>query len=88
MQRSKCSEIIKKFLGPYFCSNLVEDIGVCNYGLLLDESNDITINKMLGIAIIYFWKKVTSTFLNLVQSIKSTLFPDQDVSKINDQSLS
>ena len=51
MQRIKCSEIIKNILGLYFNSNLMEDIGVGNNSLFLHESNDITMNKMLGIAI-------------------------------------
>ena len=41
-----------------------------NCSLLLDKSNDITVNKILGIAVIYFSKsskKVISTSLNLIE---------------------
>ena len=70
MKRTKCSEIIKNVLGPYFHNNLIEDIGNGNYSLLLDDSNDVTVNKILGIAVIHFSKsskKAISTFLNLIE---------------------
>lgn len=70
MHRTKCSEIIKNVLGPHFENDLVEDIGDGKYSLLLDESNDISVHKMLGIVVIHFSinaKKVVSTFLNLVE---------------------
>ena len=44
----------------------MEDIGDGNYSLLLD----ITVNKIIGIAVIFFGKsskKVISTFLNLIE---------------------
>ena len=69
MKRTKCSIIIKNVLGLYFHNNLIEEIGDGNCSLLLDESNDITPNKILGIAVIYFSKsskKVISTFLNFI----------------------
>jgi len=40
-----------------------------DYSLLIDESTDITVNKMLGIAIRYYsveQKKIISTFLRLI----------------------
>ena len=68
MKRTKCSEIIKNDLGPYFHNDLIE--GDENYRLLLAESNGITVNKILGISVIYFSKsnkKIISTFLNLIE---------------------
>ena len=70
MKRTKCSQKIKNVVSLYFHNNLIEDIGDGNYSLLLDGSNDITVNKILGIAVIYFSKsskKVISTFLNLIE---------------------
>ena len=64
MKRTKCSEIIKNDLGPYF-HNLIEDIGDGNYGSLLDTSNDITVNKILGIAVIYFSKSSKKGHFNI-----------------------
>lgn len=48
---------------------LVNDIGNGKFSLLLDESNDISINKQLGVAIIYYsimYKIVIYTFFSIV----------------------
>lgn len=69
MHRTKCTEIINNVLSDHFVDDLVNDIGNGKFSLLLDESNDITINKLLGIAVIYYSKlheKIISTFLSLV----------------------
>ncbi|KAF2351405.1 protein of unknown function DUF4371, partial [Trinorchestia longiramus] len=53
----------------HFKENLIADIGDGKFSLLLDESNDISVRKMLGIAIVYFSrnrKKIVHTFLSLV----------------------
>ena len=63
--KTKCSEIIKNVLGPYFHINLIEDIADGNYTLLLDESNNITVNKILGIAAIYFGKSSKKGHFNI-----------------------
>ena len=44
MHRSKCTNIIKKVLRPHF-EDLKHDIGGNGYSSLLDESNDISIEK-------------------------------------------
>ena len=61
--------MIKTVISDHFEEDLVNDIGDNKYSLLLDESNDIIVNKMLGIVIIYYSEKhgkTLSTFLNLV----------------------
>ena len=71
-------------------SNRIEDIGVGSHSLLLDECNDININKMLDLAIIYFSKnsrQVTSTFSKDVELEACTVEAifdalKQDLSKI------
>ena len=70
MHRSKCTSIIKNVLSPHFEEELKCDIGSNKYSLLLDESNDVSVTKMLGILVIYFSTntgKVVSTYLGLVQ---------------------
>jgi len=70
MHRTKCSEIIKNILGPYFNNELLSDIGDRKYSLLLDESNDVSVNKLLGIVIIYYsYKqgKIIASFLALTK---------------------
>jgi hypothetical protein len=53
MHRTKCSNIIKNVLAPYFVENLKADLGNNKFSLLLDESTDISTQKYLGIVIIY-----------------------------------
>ncbi|XP_067213025.1 zinc finger protein 862-like [Linepithema humile] len=69
LHRTKCTNIINNVIGLYFYEALVKDIGDGYYSLLIDESTDITVNKMLGIAIRYYSverKKIVSTFLRLI----------------------
>lgn len=68
MHRTKCSQIITKVLAPYFTNDLSEDVGDRPYSILIDESNDISFIKYLGILIIYFsikHKKIITTGLGL-----------------------
>ncbi len=70
LKRTKCSAIVCNLLGPHFISDLKDDIGDQNFSLLIDESNDITVTKLLGIAIQFYSKskkKVIVTFLDLVE---------------------
>lgn len=70
LHRTKCSTMIKNLLAPHFQQDLLKDIGDGVYSLLLDESTDISVLKLLGVAIIYYSKtskKVVSTFLGVVE---------------------
>ncbi|CAH0562948.1 unnamed protein product [Brassicogethes aeneus] len=70
IHRTKCSEIIKNVLAPYFAQRLSEDIGDLPYSLLIDESNDISVIKYLGCSIRYFSQKsskIVCTSLGLGQ---------------------
>ncbi|XP_075151745.1 E3 SUMO-protein ligase KIAA1586-like [Haematobia irritans] len=70
MQRTKCANIIRNVLSPHFKEDLRNDIGKSKFSILLDESTDISVTKLLGIVINYFSMergKITSTFLGLVQ---------------------
>lgn len=70
LHRTKSSEIIKNVLGPHFLDDLLSDVGNGKYSLLLDESNDVSVNKLLGIVIIYYSNKhgkTISSFLALTK---------------------
>ncbi|XP_025996408.2 uncharacterized protein LOC113005286 [Solenopsis invicta] len=72
LHRTKCSNIIKNVIGPYFIEKLREDIGSSSYSLIIDESTDISVQKYLGIVIIYYSEnanKIIYTFLDLVPLI-------------------
>lgn len=57
MHRTKCTAVIKSMLAPHFREELVEDIGESPYSLYLDESTDISMNKLLCICVKYHSKK-------------------------------
>ncbi|CAG5046128.1 unnamed protein product [Parnassius apollo] len=70
LHRTKCTNIIKNVLAPHFIQEIVTDLGDQEYSLLIDESTDILVLKMLGVSIRYFsrsLKKIISTFLGLVE---------------------
>lgn len=70
VHRTKCTNIIKNVLAPHFIEEIVSDLGDQEYSLLLDESTDISVSKILGISIRYFsrsLKTIISTFLGLVE---------------------
>lgn len=48
LHRTKCTNIIKNVLGPYFQKELSLDIGNGYYSILIDESSDVTMTKILG----------------------------------------
>lgn len=70
MHRTKCSEIIKNVLAPHFNNELLSDIGNGKYSLLLDESNDVSVNKLLGIVIIYYSDKQGKTIASFLALTK------------------
>ncbi|CAN8031714.1 unnamed protein product, partial [Ixodes persulcatus] len=68
MHRTKCTNVIKNVLGPHFESLLREDVAEQKYSVLIDESTDISVVKVLGIVIRYFSLSssgIVSTFLTL-----------------------
>ena len=70
MHRTECSGMIKNVLRTHFEDDLINDIGDEKFSLLLDESNDINILKILGIAIVYFSKKYNKVIFTYVILIK------------------
>ena len=70
MHQIKCTNVIKNTLCSHFEADLLNDIGKNKFSLLMDESNDISVLKLLGISIIYYsdiHKKVVSTYLGLLE---------------------
>ncbi|XP_052854739.1 uncharacterized protein LOC128263691 isoform X2 [Drosophila gunungcola] len=69
LKRTKCTHIINDVLGVHFEDDLRKDIGKSKFSLLLDESTDISVTKLLGIVIIYYSlnsQSMITTFLSLV----------------------
>lgn len=48
LHRTKCTAIIKNVLAPHFINKLKEDISFSKYSILVDESTDIGVIKLLG----------------------------------------
>lgn len=70
MKRSKCSAIVCNLLAPHFVQDLRTDIGDSKFSLLIDESNDISITKLLGIVIRYYSaskKAIIVTYLDMIE---------------------
>jgi hypothetical protein len=68
IHRTKCRNIIRNILCTHFEHNLLIDIGNNKFSLLLDEFNDISVLKVLGVSVIYYSNikdKVVSTYLGL-----------------------
>ncbi|XP_020803118.1 uncharacterized protein LOC110179860 [Drosophila serrata] len=73
LHRTKCTNLIKNVVSVHFNEDLRLDLGNEKFSLLIDASTDISITKLLGVAIIYYsaqCEKIQSTFLSLV-SIES-----------------
>jgi len=70
LHRSKCTYILNNVLAPYFQHKLTADIENSFFSIIIDESTDISVNKFLGIIIIYFSEsqnQIITTFLDMLQ---------------------
>ena len=70
MHRTKCTQIICNVLAPHFIENLRTDVGDKAFSIIIDESTDISVIKVLGVIIRYFsisLKRVVSRFLGLLE---------------------
>ena len=68
IKRTKCSAVICNVLAPHFKENLISDIGKQFFSLIIDESNDISVTKLLGLMIRYYStqkKEIVTTFLEM-----------------------
>ena len=53
MHKTKCTAVITSVLASHFREELREDIGESPYSLYLDESTDVSVNKLLCICVKY-----------------------------------
>ncbi|CAH0400399.1 unnamed protein product [Chilo suppressalis] len=47
LHRTKCTNIINNVLAPHFVSELIKDVGDAKFSILIDESTDISVTKIL-----------------------------------------
>ncbi|KAJ4441525.1 hypothetical protein ANN_11381 [Periplaneta americana] len=67
---TKCSGLIRNILFQHFKSELQSDIDSGHFSLLIDESTDISVVKLLAVCIVYYSKQqhtIVSTFLGIVE---------------------
>ena len=51
LHRSKCTAAISNAIAPHFTEDLKCDIGDRNFSLIIDESNDLSVTKLLSVII-------------------------------------
>jgi hypothetical protein len=69
MHRTKCAALVKNVLSPHFQEELRNEIQNTPFSLMIDESTDVSVSKLLGVSIKYYsesQKKVVSTFLSIL----------------------
>ncbi|KAE8280143.1 hypothetical protein D5F01_LYC22285 [Larimichthys crocea] len=74
MHRTTCTAIITSVLAPHFREELKEDVGESPYSLYLDETTDISVNKLLCICVKYRSQKhnkFVTTYLGLVDLLSA-----------------
>ncbi|KAH9637051.1 hypothetical protein HF086_013867 [Spodoptera exigua] len=72
IHRTKCSMLIKNVLGPSMLEALVEEIADFPYSIIIDESTDLSTQKVLCIMIRFFShkaKQVVTTFYRIIKII-------------------
>jgi hypothetical protein len=70
LKRTKATALIKNVLSPHFKKKLYDDLRNVPYSIMVDETTDISVTKLLGIAIKYFSASkndIVSTFLQVVK---------------------
>ncbi|XP_022834568.1 uncharacterized protein LOC111362226 [Spodoptera litura] len=70
LHRTKCSMIIKNVLGPTLLSDLIEEIGESPYSIIIDESTDLSTQKVLCIMVRFYSNKnndIVTTFYRLIK---------------------
>lgn len=74
LHRTKCSTLIKKVLAPSLLEDVIADLGQSAFSLILDESTDVSTEKLLCINIRYYSIKkndVVVQFLTLISVIRT-----------------
>ena len=86
MHKTKCTAVITSVLASHFREELREDIGESPYSLYLDESTDVSVNKLLCICVKYRSRKhgkFVSTYLGLVNLLSADACGISDATAVN-----
>ncbi len=70
LHHSKCIALVRRVLSPHFQKELLQDLHDVPFSLLVDESTDISITKLLACSIRYFSSKsrtIVTTFLDILE---------------------
>lgn len=73
LHRTKCSMLIKNVLGPSMLEALIEEIGDFPYSIIIDESTDLSTQKVLCIIVRFFSHKsrqIVTTFYRIIKLIE------------------
>lgn len=73
LHRTKCSMLIKNVLGPSMLEALIEEIGDFPYSIIIDESTDLSTQKVLCIMVRFFSHKtrqIVTTFYRIIKIIE------------------
>ena len=55
MRQTKCQALVKNLLGPHFKDELRTDIQEVPFSLLIDETTDVAVSKLMGVSVKYFY---------------------------------
>lgn len=69
IHRTKCAAIIKEVIAPVLLSELIEDIGNSPFSLIIDESTDVSTEKLLCLCVKYYSHKKNSIFTQFVSFV-------------------
>ena len=75
LHRTKCSLLVKKVISPALYQDLCADMAGQKYCVILDESTDVSCNKLLCVIIRYHSKsekRIMTSFLSLIPVVKAT----------------
>jgi len=75
LHRTKCTALIKSVLSPWMKNTIKVDMRGKKYSLLVDETTDISVEKICAICARYFSEmesKVVTVFLGLYRTIHTT----------------
>lgn len=82
LYRTNYTEIVREVVSPHFINQTVKNIREGKYSLILDESTDISVTKMLGVVVRYLRHRIVFAFLGLVP-VKSATARDLATALIN-----
>lgn len=80
LHRTKCSAIIKNVIAPSLLQELIQDVGNSAFSIIVDESTDVSTDKLLAIIIKYYSQKTNRvitqflTFISVVEATAQVLF--------------